>query len=71
MRVGMTSDPWIGTLTDVYEDVEWAASAGAHTYWMAQIWRYDVFALTRWHDLRLRSCRAVTEGDEQWARRRV
>jgi F420-dependent oxidoreductase-like protein len=39
------NDPWAGELTDIRDEVAWAAASGAHTYWMAQVWRYDAFTL--------------------------
>lgn len=45
MRVGVMNDPWTGTLADLRDEVAWAARVGAHTYWLAQVWRYDAFTL--------------------------
>ena len=45
MRVGIMNDPWSGTLGDMRDEVAWAARVGAHTYWLAQVWRYDAFTL--------------------------
>ena len=45
MRIGIMSDVLGGTLADVRDEVAWAATAGAHTYWLAQVWRYDAFTL--------------------------
>jgi F420-dependent oxidoreductase-like protein len=39
------NDPWNGTLAEMRDEVAWAAAAGAHTYWLAQVWRYDAFTL--------------------------
>lgn len=45
MRIGIMNDPWSGTLADLRGEVAWAATVGAHTYWLAQVWRYDAFTL--------------------------
>src|SRR3954471_23072055 len=45
MRVGVMNDPWNGTLAEICDEVAWATTAGAHTYWLAQVWRYDAFTL--------------------------
>jgi F420-dependent oxidoreductase-like protein len=45
VRVGILHATWTSTLADMRDEVAWAATAGAHTYWLAQVWRYDAFTL--------------------------
>ncbi len=45
MRIGIMGDPWAGTWDDMQDEVRWAGASGAHTYWLAQVWRYDSFTV--------------------------
>jgi F420-dependent oxidoreductase-like protein len=45
VRVGIMNDPWLGSWEDMQDEAAWAAASGAHTYWLAQVWRYDAFAV--------------------------
>lgn len=45
MRIGIMGDPWAGTWDEMQDEVLWAAASGAHTYWLAQVWRYDAFTV--------------------------
>ena len=45
MHIGLMADPWSGTLEDIVDEVNFAETANLHTYWMAQVWRFDAMTL--------------------------
>ena len=45
MHIGLMADPWSGTLGDIVNEVEFAGRANLHTYWLAQVWRFDAMTL--------------------------
>ncbi|HJP35663.1 MAG: TIGR03564 family F420-dependent LLM class oxidoreductase [Gammaproteobacteria bacterium] len=45
MRIGLMAEPFAASLEDIKKEVTLAQDSGAHTYWLAQLWRYDALTL--------------------------
>jgi 5,10-methylenetetrahydromethanopterin reductase len=56
MRISIMGDPWMATFADHVEEAAFAASIGAETYWLAQVWRYDAMTM-------ISALAAATPGD--------